>query len=905
MREIGASEGLAQGVAAGVKWMRYPLNWRATETSPGVYNWSKLNADLTNAAANNIKIMIYVVANPAWAADYGCGPIRSEYLDDFAAFLTAATTHTRTLYPGVVRYWSLYNEPDISNARLDFGGCWGKGHPNSAPGAGGAAYANMMAVAYPAIKQGDPNAIVMNGGLAHDEWYNPATGAGRVDRTFLDDFLAAGGARYMDAIDFHYYPAFASFWQTGDRYVSDIAGKASSIQARFRAAGRALPLAVTETGSPTRTETPTGTERPDRYVPQVYARAMSASIYPISWFTLVDYPYPLDPYYYGLLTRTLQYKTSYYAYRTLARELDGYTFLRVRRGFPSNLEGYEFNKGNQNKLLVWSLQAQPVIWSFALAQEGGTLRKVTHTGVASAVVDGETGDPDGQRNGRVTVTVGADPLYLEGLASSLGDIAGTVFLDSNENGIRDAGEAALAGAVLRLLTESGVAVDERRSDANGAYAFRELEPGRYHLVGLPPPGFALISTEAWATVTGGTTTTVDFPARTYIAPDNGWQQEAEAGMIAAPMSVKQDAAASAGQYVSSPATAYAPDPAAGAASFAITIETPGQYYLWARVMGLDGRQNSFWVSVDGGADAILEVQQNGNRWEWLWQRVSTAPYALTAGVHILRFGGREPNSRLDRLILTDDPNFHPDYAATTTSTPTPTPTPSATLTASPTDTPTPTETPTPSATPSATLMTPTPTPSATLTAAPTDTPSPTPTPATTGGIGGCVFEDLNANFECESHELPVPSAWIRVYTLEGTTPAVEAYTNENGHFYANDLAPGAYILYAEAPAGWEIPQPYRYSYVIAGQQSLGNNFSAQRLPTPTSTPTPTLTPTLTPSPIPTATPTLTPSSTPTPTPTPSPTPTATPTLTPSPTPTATPTSTNVPWRSLFLPYLLR
>ena len=79
LREIGPGEGLALGQAAGVAWMRYPLNWRQTEKSPGVYNCSQSDSDLANAAANNIRVMIYVVANPRWAAATSCGPLYPAY----------------------------------------------------------------------------------------------------------------------------------------------------------------------------------------------------------------------------------------------------------------------------------------------------------------------------------------------------------------------------------------------------------------------------------------------------------------------------------------------------------------------------------------------------------------------------------------------------------------------------------------------------------------------------------------------------------------------------------------------------------------------------------------------------------------------------------------------------------
>lgn len=873
LREIGPGEGLPQGKAAGVAWLRYPLNWRRTETRPGVYNWSQLDADLANAAANNMRVLIYVVANPRWAADVSCGPLKPDYLDDLAAFLTAAAARIRSRYPGLAPYWSLYNEPDIADAGVDFGGCWGKGHPRSAAGAGGAAYAAMMAVAYPAIKAGDPDAIVMNGGLAYDDWYNPATGTGRVDRTFLDDFLAAGGGRYVDAVDFHYYPAFAANWRGSDRYSSDVVGKALAIQARFRAAGFERPLVLTETGWPTASAMPGPNERPDRYVPQVYARGMSAGIYPISWFTLVDYPYPLDPYYYGLLTATLQPKPAYYAYQTMTRELDGYRFLRVRRGLPASLEAYEFSKEGQHKLLIWSLGGQTVLWPFALEQVGGTVRRVAHTGAVGLLTDGGSGDLDGQADGRIAIAIGPDPVYLEGLVTRLGHIGGVVFHDGNGNGLREAEEPGLGEATLQVFTEQALFIDERRTAGSGqtagAYAFADLEPGRYRLRVIPPPGFAPAAAEVMVDVVGEQTTALDVPLQPYTAAPPLWEQEAETGTLTGPMVIGSDAAASGGRYIHSTATAYTPNPAAGTATFQFRVEEAGVYYLWARVMGLDGTRNSFWFSLDGGADQLFEVQSFAGRWQWGWQRTPGQPYTLAPGTHTVRFMAREPRARLDKLALAADPYFHPDYVSTPTPTPTvsATPTPTASATSTPTASATPTPTPTVSATPTPTAaVTPTPTASPTPSATATATPSPS---ATTGGLGGCVFEDRDGDYECDEDEPPLPGVIVRLYDLGQVVVLGEAVTDATGRFVMEGLQPGTYVLAPLPTPGWEFRTVSRYAVVRAGQTSDGHNFPARRLPT--ATPTPTASPTATATPTPTASPTATP------TPTPSPTPTSTPT----------------------------
>ncbi|MGH2399583.1 MAG: MSCRAMM family protein, partial [bacterium] len=57
-------------------------------------------------------------------------------------------------------------------------------------------------------------------------------------------------------------------------------------------------------------------------------------------------------------------------------------------------------------------------------------------------------------------------------------ITGLVFVDENNNGLRDAGERTITGAVLRLL---GTDVF-RTSDADGSFVFAHIAPGDYTLV---------------------------------------------------------------------------------------------------------------------------------------------------------------------------------------------------------------------------------------------------------------------------------------------------------------------------------------------------------------------------------------------------------------------------------------
>ncbi len=69
-------------------------------------------------------------------------------------------------------------------------------------------------------------------------------------------------------------------------------------------------------------------------------------------------------------------------------------------------------------------------------------------------------------------------------------VTGHVWDDLNGNGIQDAGEPGIAGAVAELFDGSGNSLGTRITDANGAYSFDVASPGSgYHVVIRPPVGF--------------------------------------------------------------------------------------------------------------------------------------------------------------------------------------------------------------------------------------------------------------------------------------------------------------------------------------------------------------------------------------------------------------------------------
>lgn len=434
---LPAMDGGPQIREAGALWTTLFLNWSSVEKSPGQYDWSDWDAALGKAANEGYQVIVTVNGNPSWAADTNCGPIQQAHLDDFATFMGKAAKRYGNS-PYTVRMWSLYNEPDNSDA-VNFtwlGGCWGYAYnPNAAAGAGGAAYADMLKHVYPAIKAANPKAYVALGGLAYD-YFTTDPGGGVFDAAFLDDILAAGGGDYFDIINFHYYPWSGWRWEPPfDRYNRHIDYKARWLATEvYNATGKRKPIMCTEVGDTSHNKDNTPDYR--RQILAIYQNFLEGqmvNIYPLIWFTGIDLEFSInyDGRRYGLLNLDGSPKPSYYAYKALTDELKEATFVRPRSDLPSRFEGYEFNDRGRTKTVLWLYPSDqfppPQTVDMPVSQNGGSLRVVkVRTDVRgdddldivseSTVTDGGTGDGDGYVNGKIRVQIDGNIRFFEDLS---------------------------------------------------------------------------------------------------------------------------------------------------------------------------------------------------------------------------------------------------------------------------------------------------------------------------------------------------------------------------------------------------------------------------------------------------------------------------------------------------------
>ncbi len=147
------------------------------------------------AAADSCKTLVVTLHPPGPQAENPNSRIKPDQLGEFAQKFVRATVER---YDGdgindapgspVVTYWELYNEPDASIYVL--GDDWHKGW-----GSTGAEYAEMLSVAYEAIKQANPKARRVITSAASPTTSSSIRAA--TSSRFLDDVLLVGGRRYF------------------------------------------------------------------------------------------------------------------------------------------------------------------------------------------------------------------------------------------------------------------------------------------------------------------------------------------------------------------------------------------------------------------------------------------------------------------------------------------------------------------------------------------------------------------------------------------------------------------------------------------------------------------------------------------------------------------------------------
>ena len=131
------------------------------------------------------------------------------------------------------------------------------------------------------------------------------------------------------------------------------------------------------------------------------------------------------------------------------------------------------------------------------------------------------------------------------------------------------------------------------------------------------------------------------------------------------MAIGHDANAFGGDYIATSAGN------SGNATWTVTVPHAGNYRVWCRVKSTNASHDTFFAKYNGGSEDIYD--DSGGSWSPTWQwtilngrgssgvPLSIDPRTVTfyAGTNTLHFRGRDVSNKLDRILVTDDPNYVP------------------------------------------------------------------------------------------------------------------------------------------------------------------------------------------------------------------------------------------------------
>lgn len=171
---------------AGIRWVRADFSWSGVEHPENEWHFEHLDVILAKAKKVGLQVLPILDYHVAWADPAYKHPEKwLEYV-----------TKTVERYKDQIRYWEVWNEENL------------KGFWHDDPDA--TKYAELLKKTFNAIKEIDPNLIVVYGGLAG------------VPLDYFEKSLDAGAGHYFDVINIHPYRGGLTTRARVDQFQKDI-----------------------------------------------------------------------------------------------------------------------------------------------------------------------------------------------------------------------------------------------------------------------------------------------------------------------------------------------------------------------------------------------------------------------------------------------------------------------------------------------------------------------------------------------------------------------------------------------------------------------------------------------------------------------------------------------------------
>ena len=162
--------------ADGFRWIRADFGWHHIQPEPGSWNWEGMDHTIQANREAGLGVLGLIGYAPAWACQ-DKGQNYGSLVDEDAWRLFITKTAER--YVDQIRYWEIWNEPNIPPFWRPLGDPEG--------------YAKLLKIAFHAIKSVDPELQVVTGGTS------------RTDIQFIEGYVRSAGEPCFDIIAYHPY----------------------------------------------------------------------------------------------------------------------------------------------------------------------------------------------------------------------------------------------------------------------------------------------------------------------------------------------------------------------------------------------------------------------------------------------------------------------------------------------------------------------------------------------------------------------------------------------------------------------------------------------------------------------------------------------------------------------------
>ena len=408
---------------AGVKWSREEFNWGRIEPRRGERDWTFYDRLVEIAGGQGIRIYGLLCYWAPWAASYS-----PEGIEQYCDFVREAVGR----YRGVIDHWEIWNEPNIF--------FW------SGPRE---MYADLLAAAYRAVKEANPDAQVLGCSTAG------------IDQDFIRLVMDAGAP--FDILTIHPYRGHLD----DAVFIEDLRRVRRLVTTPE---GRERPVWITEMGWPSQVG---GVSERNQaaLLARVYLGSMaSRAVENVSWYDFrEDGPDPFyNEHHFGVVRHgTHEPKPAYRALAVLTSMLDATSPPEEMPESGAGLAAYRFTKSGDPVFVIWSEGAGRVVRVSGIAAPVEIVNLMGER-LAASPVDG-------------IVDLGLEegfPVYVTGPGA-----VGNVSVRELAVGIDVEPLPARPGQTLRLAvrTDPGLAVRSATWWAGGA--------GQLHIEPLPGGSF--------------------------------------------------------------------------------------------------------------------------------------------------------------------------------------------------------------------------------------------------------------------------------------------------------------------------------------------------------------------------------------------------------------------------------